>query len=102
MAEPFDLDVTVLGGCGHVGLPLALALSDRGLKTAIYDISEVAVERVARGEMPFQENGAAAVLERRITDATCPGTLVSVVATFGTASPRNRPPGSSVKLLSWV
>ena len=49
MAELFDLDVTVLGGCGHVGLPLALALSDRGLKTAIYDISETAVERVAAG-----------------------------------------------------
>ena len=59
MAELFDLDVTVLGGCGHVGLPLALALADRGLKTAIYDISEAAVERVARAEMPFQENGAA-------------------------------------------
>jgi UDP-N-acetyl-D-mannosaminuronic acid dehydrogenase len=42
MVEPFDLDVTVLGGCGHAGLPLALALSDRGLKTAIYDISEAA------------------------------------------------------------
>ena len=42
MDERFDLDVTVLGGCGHVGLPLALALSDRGLKTAIYDISEAA------------------------------------------------------------
>ncbi len=52
MTEPFDLDVTVLGGCGHVGLPLALALSDRGLKTAIYDISEAAVALVARGELP--------------------------------------------------
>ena len=70
MAELFDLDVTVLGGCGHVGLPLALALSDRGLKTAIYDISDAAVERVARAEMPFQENGAAPVLERRIADGS--------------------------------
>jgi UDP-N-acetyl-D-mannosaminuronic acid dehydrogenase len=74
MAELFDLDVTVLGGCGHVGLPLALALSDRGLKTAIYDISEAAVERVARAEMPFQENGAAPVLEQRIADGSLSAT----------------------------
>ena len=41
-------------------------------------------------------------VERRIAAATWPGTLVSVVATFGTARPRNSPPGSSVKLLSCV
>jgi len=38
----------------------------------------------------------------RMAAATCPGTLVSVVATFGTNRPRNKPPGSSVKLLSCV
>ena len=26
----FDLDVTIIGGCGHVGLPLGLAFADRG------------------------------------------------------------------------
>ena len=35
-----------------------------------------------------------------MADPTWPGTLVSVAATFGTASPRKSPPGSSVKLLS--
>ena len=28
-----DFDVVVVGGGGHVGLPLALALADRGLTT---------------------------------------------------------------------
>ncbi len=41
-------------------------------------------------------------VDRRIAEATCPGTFVSVVDTFGTAKLRKSPPGSSVKLLSCV
>ena len=34
-AVEFDLDVVVVGGCGHVGLPLALAFADRGLSVSV-------------------------------------------------------------------
>ena len=34
----FDRDVCVIGGGGHVGLPLALTFADSGLRTVIYDI----------------------------------------------------------------
>ena len=37
--DEFDLDVVVIGGCGHVGLPLAIALADRGARVGIYDVS---------------------------------------------------------------
>jgi UDP-N-acetyl-D-mannosaminuronic acid dehydrogenase len=53
-----DLDVVVLGGAGHVGLPLSLAFADAGLRTGIYDISQPALDRIAAGQMPFMENGA--------------------------------------------
>ena len=36
--EPPELDVVVLGGGGHVGLPLSLAFADAGLRVGIYDI----------------------------------------------------------------
>jgi UDP-N-acetyl-D-mannosaminuronic acid dehydrogenase len=55
---PPDLDVVVLGGAGHVGLPLSLAFADAGLRTGIYDISQPALDRIAAGTMPFMENGA--------------------------------------------
>src|SRR5690349_7627779 len=35
-------DVVVVGGAGHVGLPLAVAFASRGLNTAIYDINRAA------------------------------------------------------------
>jgi UDP-N-acetyl-D-mannosaminuronic acid dehydrogenase len=55
---PPDLDVVVLGGAGHVGLPLSLAFADAGLRTGIYDISQPALDRIAAGHKPFMENGA--------------------------------------------
>ena len=48
-----DLDVVVLGGGGHVGLPLSLAFAQAGLRVGIYDISQTALDRIAAGEMPF-------------------------------------------------
>ena len=53
-----ELDVVVLGGGGHVGLPLSLAFAEAGLRVGIYDISQPALDRIAAGEMPFKENGA--------------------------------------------
>ena len=58
------LDVVVLGGAGHVGLPLSLVMADAGLRVGIYDISERTLERIGRGEMPFLENGAVELLAR--------------------------------------
>jgi UDP-N-acetyl-D-mannosaminuronic acid dehydrogenase len=53
-----DLDVVVLGGGGHVGLPLSLAFARAGLRVGIYDTNQATLDRIAAGEMPFLENGA--------------------------------------------
>ncbi|HEX3921934.1 MAG TPA: UDP binding domain-containing protein [Streptosporangiaceae bacterium] len=71
MADPrrasgFPCDVVVVGGCGRIGLPLAVALAGAGTRTAIYDVSDPAVAAVSAGRMPFAEPGAAVVLERVI------------------------------------
>lgn len=65
-SRTFPRDVAVIGGCGHVGLPLALAFADSGLRTVIYDINRVAVDEVRRGTMPFAEEGAAELLPKVI------------------------------------
>ena len=62
----FKHQVCVVGGCGHVGLPLAITFADCGIRTAIYDINEKALTRVARGEMPFLERGAAPKLKKTL------------------------------------
>src|SRR5262245_14716939 len=56
------LDVVVLGGGGHVGLPLSLVLAKAGLRVGVYDTNETTLDRIAAGEMPFLENGADVLL----------------------------------------
>jgi UDP-N-acetyl-D-mannosaminuronic acid dehydrogenase len=63
MTSPsFTYDVCVIGGCGHVGLPLGITFARRGLNVSIYDIDERAVALVSSGHMPFREPGAEAAL----------------------------------------
>jgi UDP-N-acetyl-D-mannosaminuronic acid dehydrogenase len=62
----FDRDVAVVGGCGHVGLPLGLAFADRGLTVTLLDVNVDAIAAVTQGRMPFQEEGADEVLRRVI------------------------------------
>ena len=69
----FRHDAVVIGGCGHVGLPLAIALAGAGVKTISYDLSTAAVERVNAGQMPFDEPDAPARL-RAVLDS---GTFVA-------------------------
>lgn len=66
MRNDFKNDVAIIGGCGHVGLPLAIAFASKGLKVSIYDINEAAVEQVNSGIMPFLELGADEVLKNVI------------------------------------
>ena len=87
-----DRDVVVIGGCGHVGLPLALAFADRGARVAIYDVSETSVALVNAGRMPFAEPGAEEVLRRVLAagrleasvDPAIVGSAEHVVVVIGT------------------
>jgi UDP-N-acetyl-D-mannosaminuronic acid dehydrogenase len=88
----FEHDVVVIGGCGHVGLPLAVAFADRGAKVTIYDVSEPAVASVNAGRLPFDEPGAVALLERAVAagrlsasaDPAVVGTAEHVIVVIGT------------------
>jgi UDP-N-acetyl-D-mannosaminuronic acid dehydrogenase len=88
----FDRDVVVIGGCGHVGLPLAIAFADRGARVSIYDVSEAAVASVNEARLPFDEPGAAPVLDRVVaagllrasTDPAVVGAAEHVVVVIGT------------------
>lgn len=66
----FESDVTVIGGCGHVGLPLAMLLANEGLQTRIYDINSAAIEKIRRGEMPFMEEDAEPMLKSVLANKT--------------------------------
>jgi UDP-N-acetyl-D-mannosaminuronic acid dehydrogenase len=57
------MKVAVVGGCGHVGLPLCVALANSGNDVIAFDISETAVAKVNTGEAPFWEPNLDLALE---------------------------------------
>ena len=61
---PQNLDLVIVGGCGHVGLPLALSLAESGFHVGINDIDEEKIKQVTAGRVPFKETGADALLAR--------------------------------------
>ncbi len=67
-------DLCIIGGAGHVGLPLGVACAEGGLRTVLFDVNEKGLESVKRGIFPFKEEGGdealKRVLKRGMLDAT--------------------------------
>jgi len=61
-------DVCVIGGCGHVGLPLAIMLAAKGKNVSIFDTNEKNIEIVKSGVVPFFEEGAEPLLKQVLKD----------------------------------
>jgi UDP-N-acetyl-D-mannosaminuronic acid dehydrogenase len=60
------LDVAIIGGCGHVGLPLGIMLARSGLHVGLLDVDVEKKELVRSGTMPFLEYGAQEQLDETI------------------------------------
>jgi len=87
-----DCDVCVVGGAGHVGLPLALVLANSGFKTLILDIDQAALETISAGSLPFLEETGQEMLQKalpskRLTLTSDPSSIRNVpnlILTIGT------------------
>lgn len=58
--------IAVIGGCGHVGLPLGVKFAQAGAEVSLIDIDEHAVEQVNSGVFPFIEKGGEPELRRAL------------------------------------
>jgi UDP-N-acetyl-D-mannosaminuronic acid dehydrogenase len=76
-------DVVVVGGAGHVGLPLAIAFASRGLRVAIFDVNEAAVATINGGGLPFLEDGALEPLHEALLSGTLSATTDPCVISAG-------------------
>lgn len=59
----YKYDLCIVGGAGHVGLPLGIVFACKGLRVLLNDINEASLETISRGEMPFMEEGGEAMLK---------------------------------------
>ena len=59
--------VSIVGGVGHVGAPLGLALSSKGYNVILIDKNKENTKKINRGEMPFIEKGCPKLLKKMIS-----------------------------------
>ncbi len=87
-----NADVTVVGGAGHVGVPLVLALVEAGLRVNVNDLNQQSLDILKGGRLPSLEDGAEAVLakalaEKRLAFTGTPDRISTkgpVIVTIGT------------------
>lgn len=61
-------DLTVVGGAGHVGIPLVLSFAEAGMTVNINDLNEAALASLRAGKLPFIEHGAAPLLTKALAN----------------------------------
>jgi UDP-N-acetyl-D-mannosaminuronic acid dehydrogenase len=61
-------DLTVVGGAGHVGVPLVLSFAAKGMIVNVNDINQKTLDTLKAGRLPFIEHGADKVLAKALVD----------------------------------
>lgn len=75
--ESNKYDLCIVGGAGHIGLPLGVVFANSGVKTILLDINRDGLEKIQSGKFPFKEGGG----EEALKSALLSGNL------FATDSP---------------
>lgn len=84
--------LVILGGCGHVGLPLGIVFAACGVKVVLLDIDQEKIALINSGRMPFMETSAEDALKNVVNsqmllataDSSCLRDADAVVAVLGT------------------
>ncbi len=86
------VDIAIVGGAGHVGLPLALAFANKEQKVLIMDINPQAIDCIKSGKLPYQETNGEVYLHNALKQnhlffSTDPASIQhakTVILTIGT------------------
>jgi UDP-N-acetyl-D-mannosaminuronic acid dehydrogenase len=85
-------DLTIVGGGGHVGVPLVLAFAEAGFRVNVHDLNREVLATLQSGRLPFIEHGgeellAKALEQNRLVFTSSPADISSkgpVIVTIGT------------------
>ena len=66
MKNSFKYDVVIIGGLGHIGLPIGIVFASKGFNVCLNDINKDVAKIVNKGEMPYVEYGAEPLLKETL------------------------------------
>ena len=69
-SESYGYDVCIIGGGGHIGLPLGVALACTGLKTVLLDVNKKNLDTIMSGVFPFKEDRGTEKLQEALSRGT--------------------------------
>jgi len=89
---PTPKQLVIIGGCGHVGLPLGIVFATCGVNVVLLDIDQRKIDIVNDGRMPFMEKSAEESLRSVIgkslmatADNSCLQNADAAIAVLGTS-----------------
>lgn len=59
-------DLCIVGGAGHVGLPLGVTFANSGVKTILFDINKPWLTKIESGRFPFKEKNGDSELKKAL------------------------------------
>jgi UDP-N-acetyl-D-mannosaminuronic acid dehydrogenase len=68
MKKNYKYDVVIIGGLGHIGLPLGIVFASKGLNVCLNDVNKDVAKTVKKGKMPYVEYGAEPLLQEVLTN----------------------------------
>jgi UDP-N-acetyl-D-mannosaminuronic acid dehydrogenase len=93
----YKMKITIIGGAGHIGLPLGILFANKGLFVTLYDKNHTAVKKINNSELPFMEENGRKLLKKnkKRIFATTNKNYISksdiVIVCIGTPVKNNKP-----------
>lgn len=90
-------DILILGGAGHIGLPLGLLFASKNKKVVLYDLNKVNINKIIKKKMPFMEKNGELYLKKyfnKIIPTTNPDYIKSskvIIICIGTLVKNSKP-----------
>ena len=58
------VDIAIIGGAGHIGLPLGLLLANKKKKVILYDKNKINLNLIEKSKLPFMEKNGLKLLKK--------------------------------------
>ncbi len=64
LIKPYKIKMTIIGGAGHIGLPLGILFANKGINVTLYDKNYVAIKKINNSKLPFMEENGKKLLQK--------------------------------------
>ena len=90
-------DIAIIGGAGHIGLPLGILLANKNKKVILYDKDKINIHKINDLKMPFMEEGGDLLLKKNknrifaTTEKKYLSNVNTIIVCIGTPVKKSKP-----------